>query len=116
MHDTTTSEDSGTPHSHDRLAKEKRLGWGLLVGVMVAVWPLLASKLNSTVLLLIGEILGWPGAIAALVLGGWNARLFTVFVYYSVNVGLYTAVTYFALGAREKRKRSNRNGNGILNL
>jgi hypothetical protein len=113
MHTTTASEDSGTPQDRDRLAKGKRLGWGLLVGVMVVVLPLLASKLNSIVLLLIGEILGWPGAIIALVLGGWNARPFTSLLYYSVNIGLYAAVTYFALSMREKRKRSNRNINGI---
>jgi hypothetical protein len=74
---------------------------------MVVVLPLLASKLNGMVLLLIGEILGWPGAIVARVLGGWNARPFASFLYYSVNIGLYTSVTYFALSLREKRKRSN---------
>jgi len=52
----------------------RRLGWGFLVGATIAVLPWLASKLDNVVLLLVGEILGWPGAILALVLGGWNAR------------------------------------------
>jgi len=83
----------------------KRLGWGLLVGATIGSLPLVASKLNGVVLLLVGEILGWPGAILALVLGGWNDRPFTLFVYFLTNLLLYVGLTYFFLSMREKRKR-----------
>jgi hypothetical protein len=76
-----------------------------VVGATIAVLSWLASKLDSVVLLLIGEILGWPGAILALALGGWNARPLTVIIYYSTNLALYIGLTYFLLGLREKRKR-----------
>jgi hypothetical protein len=85
----------------------RRLSWGFLVGAMIAILPWLASKFDSVVLLFIGEILGWPGAIFALVLGGWNARLFTTVVYYSTNLALYVGLTYFLLRLREKRKQRN---------
>jgi hypothetical protein len=84
-----------------------RLGWALLVGGTIAFLPWLANKVDNVVLLLLGEILGWPGAIVALALGGWNARLFTVILYYSVNLALYIGLTFFLLSAREKRKRRN---------
>jgi hypothetical protein len=71
------------------------------------VLPWLATKLDNVILLLLGEILGWPGALVALILGGWNARLFTVVAYYSTNLALYVALTYFLLARREERKRRN---------
>ena len=83
----------------------KRLGWGLVVGATIGSLPLLGGKLNSVVLLLAGEILGWPGAILALVVGGWNDKPFTLFVYFSSNLVLYVGLTYFFLSVREKRKR-----------
>ena len=85
----------------------RRLGWGLLVGAIIAALPWVANKPDNAVLLLVGEILGWPGAIPALTFGGWNARLFTVVVYYSANLVLYIGLTYFLLGLRERRKRRN---------
>lgn len=86
-------------------ARMKRLGWGLLVGATICSLPLLGGKLNSVVVLLAGEILGWPGAILALLVGGWNNKPFTLFVYFSSNLLLYVGLTYFFLGMREKRKR-----------
>ncbi|MGA8065833.1 MAG: hypothetical protein WBV31_03745 [Terriglobales bacterium] len=80
----------------------KRLGWGLLVGATIGSLPLVASKLNGVVLLLVGEILGWPGAILALVLGGWNDRPFTLFVYFLTNLLLYVGLTYFFLSIARK--------------
>jgi hypothetical protein len=77
------------------------------VGATVAVLPWLASKLHNVALLLVGEILGWPGAILALVLGGWNARPFTLILYYSTNLLIYIGLTYFLLTMREKRKQRN---------
>ena len=100
-----TSEEADIPQSRDWPSTIKRLGWGLLVGVTIACLPWLALKVDSVVLLLLGEVLGWPGAIVGLVLGGWNARPFTVILYYSTNLVLYTGLTYFSLNAREKRKR-----------
>lgn len=79
---------------------------GLLVGATVASLPWLASKVDNVVQL-IGEILGWPGAIVALALGGWNARPVTVILYFSANLVLYIGLTYFLLSVREKRKRRN---------
>jgi len=89
-----------------------RLAWGFLVGATIAVLPWLASKLDNVVLLLAGEILGWPGAIPALALGGWNARPFTLIVYYSTNLVLYIGLTYFLLGLLERRKRRNQENSG----
>jgi|SRR5580698_5448949 hypothetical protein len=92
----------------------KRMGWGLLVGATIGSLPWLASKLNSVVLLVVGEILGWPGAILALVLGGWNDRPFTLFVYFSSNLVLYAGLTYFFLSMREKRKRLKQESTGSI--
>jgi hypothetical protein len=97
-------ETSESPDA--RRGRIRRLGWGLLVGAMIAVLPSLATKLDNVALLLVGEILGWPGAILALGLGGWNAHLITVIVYYSTNLILYIGLTYFLLGLRKKRKRN----------
>jgi hypothetical protein len=85
----------------------RRLGCGFMVGATIAALPWVASKLDNVPLLFVGEILGWPGAIPALILGGWNARPFTVVVYYSTNLVLYIGVTYFLLGLLEKWKRRN---------
>jgi hypothetical protein len=100
-----TSEEIDNPLGRNWPSTIRRLGWGLLVGAVVASLPWLASKLNNVMLLLVGEILGWPGAIFALVLGGWNDRPLTAFLYYSANLFLYIGLTYFLLGIREKRKR-----------
>ena len=102
-----TSEETEIPQRRNWPVTIKRLGWGLLVGATVASLPWLASKVDNVVLLLIGEILGWPGAILALALGGWNARPFTVVLYLSANLILYIGLTYFLLSVREKRKRRN---------
>jgi len=102
-----TGEGNDIPQGRNWPSTIRRLGWGLLVGATVASLPWLALKVDNVALLLIGEILGWPGAILALVLGGWNGRPFTVTVYYSVNLVLYIGLTYFLLSIREKRKRRN---------
>ena len=102
-----TSEETEIPQRRNWPVTIKRLGWGLLVGATVASLPWLASKIDNVVLLLVGEILGWPGAILALALGGWNARPFTVVLYLSANLILYIGLTYFLLSVREKRKRRN---------
>src|SRR6266566_3864812 len=107
-----TSEETEIPQRRNWPVTIKRLGWGLLVGATVASLPWLASKIDNVVLLLVGEILGWPGAILALALGGWNARPFTVVLYFSANLIFYIGLTYFLLRLREKRKRSNRNRPG----
>ena len=86
-----------------------------MVGVAAASLPWLASKIDNVVLLLAGEILGWPGVIVALVLGGWNSRPFTVVLYYSTNLVLYVGLTYFLLGLRERRKRSNERPDSSVN-
>jgi hypothetical protein len=103
-----TSEETDIPLGRNWPSTINRLGWGLLVGATVASLPWLASRVDNVVLLLIGEILGWPGAIFALALGGWNARPFTVILYSSANLVLYIGVTYFLLSMRERRKRRNR--------
>ncbi len=108
------SDDPEFPHRRDWPSTIKRLGWGLLVGVAIASLPALASRLNNVALLLIGEILGWPGAIVALILGGWNARPFTTILYYSANLVLYIGLTYFLLSVREKRKRRNQERPGPI--
>jgi hypothetical protein len=102
-----TSEETEIPQGRNWLSTIKRLGLGLLVGATVASLPWLASKVDNVVLLFIGEILGWPGAIVALALGGWNARPVTVILYFSTNLVLYIGLTYFLLSVREKRKRRN---------
>jgi len=99
-----TSGKMSSPQGLSLSPAIKRLGWGLVVGATIAILPWLANKLNNVVLLLVGEILGWPGALLALVLGGWNSRPFTVFLYYSANLALYVGLTYFFLNRREKRK------------
>ena len=100
-----TNEETDIPQGRNWPPTVKRLGWGLLVGATIASLPYLGSKLDNAALLLIGEILGWPGAFFALALGGWNARPFTVILYYSTNLVLYIGLTYFLLSVREKRKR-----------
>jgi hypothetical protein len=100
-----TSEKSGIRQGSSLSPAIKRLGWGFMVGATITILPGLASKLNNVVLLLVSEILGWPGALLALVLGGWNSRPFTVSMYYSANLALYIGLTYFFLSRREKRKR-----------
>jgi hypothetical protein len=102
-----TSGKTEIPHRRNWTVTVKRLGWGLLVGATVASLPWLASKGGNVVLLIIGEILGWPGAIFALAFGGWNARPFAAILYYSANLVLYIGLTYFLLSLREKRKRRN---------
>lgn len=95
------------------LSAIRRLGWGLLVGVAVASLPELANWLNNVALLLMGEILGWPGAIVALALGGWNARPFTTALYYSTNVAVYVGLTYFLLSVRVRRTLRNKVRSGL---
>jgi len=107
-----TSEETGNPLDRNSPPAIRRLGWGLLVGAIVVSLPWLASKVDNGVLLLVGEILGWPGAILGLALGGWNARPFTLIVYYSTNLVLYIGLTYFLLGLRERRKRRNQESSG----
>lgn len=58
-----TSEETGNPLDRNSPPAIRRLGWGLLVGAIVVSLPWLASKVDNGVLLLVGEILGWPGAI-----------------------------------------------------
>ncbi|MFZ0299214.1 MAG: hypothetical protein WAM13_12760 [Candidatus Sulfotelmatobacter sp.] len=102
-----TSEEPDIPLGGSRRSSVKLLGWGLLVGAAVASLPWAAVKVDSNVLLLIGEVLGWPGAVVGLAFGGWNARPFTVILYYSVTLALYIGLTYCLLSMRERRKQRN---------
>jgi|HubBroStandDraft_2_1064218.scaffolds.fasta_scaffold156679_4 hypothetical protein len=109
-----TTEEIGIPLDRNWPSTIKRLVWGFLVGATIGSLPLLGGKVNSAVLLLLGEILGWPGAVLALVVSGWNNKPFTLFVYFSANFVVYVGLTYFFLSRREKRKRLKQESPGSL--
>jgi hypothetical protein len=87
---------------------KERLGYGLLVGAVIAALPWLLTKLSTGILLHL-LILDWPGDFLALALGGWNTRPVTVILMFSTNLLFYTVVTYILLARFERRNRPERN-------
>ncbi len=86
----------------------RRVGWGLLGGVLVSCLPYVVTKMGSNALVPLFVLL-WPGEFVGMAIGGWNARPLTVTLLVLTNVALYTTILYVVLTRLEDRKQARQN-------
>lgn len=86
----------------------RRAGWGLVGGALISTIPYLLAKFGSSAAPPLFALL-LPGDFVGIAIGGWNARILTVFFVVLTNIALYTAIIYAVLTRLESRKQAKRN-------
>jgi hypothetical protein len=104
---TKNQLESDVPSGHARSSALMRLGWGLLVGVVVSALPWIVSKLDIGFLSSI-SFLDMPGLFVALIFSGWNVHTYDPSLLFGANVAIYAGLVYLLLVMRDRRNRSNR--------
>jgi hypothetical protein len=99
--------ESDVPRGHARSSALMRLGWGLLVGMVVSALPWLVSKLDIGFLSSI-SFLDMPGFFVALIFIGWNVHTYDPSLVFGANAAIYAGLVYLLLMIRARRNRSNR--------
>ena len=83
----------------------RRVGWAVLGGVLVSCLPYAVAKVGSNILVPLFVLL-WPREFVGMAVGGWNARLLTVFVTVVTNIAFYASLIYMVLTKLENWKQA----------